>query len=219
MIDSIKKYLSHNFHNPNYFWLMVVSILIVLVPPFLEMIDYGNVILNLLFGVLMFIGAIYNTTHFKELIFCCIIGLTGFTLFVLNEYIGLGWEVASMLLNLFFFLYLFVKLMFFLLKEEEVDRNTIFACISGFFLLGISGSLLLNLIHILIPDAFILPEYPNFYDFIYFSFITLTSVGFGDIVPSASPAKSLTLLLGIVGQLYTTFLVAIIVGKYLANHS
>lgn len=66
-------------------------------------------------------------------------------------------------------------------------------------------------------DAFNLPEDPTFYDFIYFSFVTLTTVGFGDITPSSGPSKSLTIMLGIIGQLYTTFLVAIIVGKYLAT--
>ena len=53
------------------------------------------------------------------------------------------------------------------------------------------------------------------YQLTYFSFTTLTSLGFGDVLPLTPPAQSLALLIGITGQLYLTILVAMLVGKYL----
>jgi hypothetical protein len=45
----------------------------------------------------------------------------------------------------------------------------------------------------------------------------MTTLGYGDILPVSSLAKSVTLLLSISGQLYLTILVATLVGKLLSN--
>ncbi|MEL6393410.1 MAG: potassium channel family protein, partial [Bacteroidota bacterium] len=56
-------------------------------------------------------------------------------------------------------------------------------------------------------------------DLIYYSFITLTTVGYGDIVPTNQIIKSVSIIIAITGQIYLTFVVAIIIGKYLASNS
>ena len=45
-------------------------------------------------------------------------------------------------------------------------------------------------------------------DWIYFSFVTLTTVGYGDITPVALGARSLTMLEALVGQLYPAVIIA-----------
>lgn len=75
------------------------------------------------------------------------------------------------------------------------------------------------LIELNFPDSFILPENWEYYDFIYFSYVTLTTVGFGDITPVHPFAKSFTILISIAGQLYLTILIAIVIGKYLASET
>jgi len=57
----------------------------------------------------------------------------------------------------------------------------------------------------------------DFHDFIYFSFVTMTTLGYGDIIPVSSLAKSITILVSISGQLYLAILVAMLVGKLLSN--
>lgn len=216
MFISIYKHLRHNFHHPNYLVLMLSLILVVIIPPFLELFPRGELILYLLFIGTILLGILYTATSAKELIACFVVGFSGFALFVFNHNDHVSLVLISAILNFSFFTYLFVKIIRFLLHEKEVDSNTIFACISGFFILGLAAAILFSLINSITENAFNFPENPVFYDFIYFSFITLTSVGFGDISPSSSTAKSMTIMLGVIGQLYTTFLVAIIVGKYLA---
>ena len=49
------------------------------------------------------------------------------------------------------------------------------------------------------------------------SFVSLTTLGYGDIVPITDAAKSLAVFLGIVGQMYITIIVGIMVGKYVKN--
>ncbi len=84
-------------------------------------------------------------------------------------------------------------------------------------ILGIIAAPFFFLIEQNLPNSFNLPENTEFYDFIYFSYVTLTTVGFGDIAPVHHIAKSFSILVGIFGQLYLTILVAIIIGKYIAH--
>jgi hypothetical protein len=51
----------------------------------------------------------------------------------------------------------------------------------------------------------------------YFSFITLLTVGYGDIVPVSNVARKATILLGLVGHFYDVFVISVIVGKYLGG--
>ncbi|MEL6276538.1 MAG: potassium channel family protein, partial [Bacteroidota bacterium] len=104
-----------------------------------------------------------------------------------------------------------------ILSAEEVDANTVFACISGYLILGLSAAPLFLIIHRIFDGAFSTAANQEFFEFMYFSFITLTAIGYGDITPIHPIAKSLTLLIGIIGQLYLTFVVAIIIGKYLSH--
>ena len=49
--------------------------------------------------------------------------------------------------------------------------------------------------------------------FTYFSFVTLTTLGYGDITPLTRPAKNLVVLEAIFGQLYLAVLIARLVGQ------
>ena len=55
------------------------------------------------------------------------------------------------------------------------------------------------------------------HDYLYFSFVTMTTLGYGDVTPVSSTAKSTTIIIAIAGQLYLTILVAMLVGKFLSK--
>jgi hypothetical protein len=54
-------------------------------------------------------------------------------------------------------------------------------------------------------------------EFTYYSFVTLTTLGFGDITPVAPVARTLSYLEAVLGQMYLTVLVAALVGMHIAN--
>ena len=64
------------------------------------------------------------------------------------------------------------------------------------------------------PGAVGVPAGPGGYKFYYFSFINLTTVGFGDIAPISAQAQAITVLLRILGQFYMAIGVAVFIGKY-----
>ena len=102
---------------------------------------------------------------------------------------------------------------------KKVNANSLFACISGYILLGIVASFLFTLLNLFTENTAFNIASENFYDLLYFSFTTITSVGYGDIVPVSQLAKSVTILVSVLGQIYLTFLVAIIIGKYLVTET
>ena len=217
MFSTLKRYLFYHFHNPNYFFFLIILILIIVIPPFTEEIHSGIIIVELLFGLVIIMGALYASSNAKEFLFGLLWGGTGFTIFLLNYREDASLGLINAVFIFVFFQFILWKIVTYILKNTVVNANIIFACISGYLVLGIGSAPLFLIVQGLIPDAFNLSAERSFYEFTYFSFITLTSIGYGDITPNHPIAKSLTLLIGIAGQLYLTFLVAIIIGKYLVN--
>jgi hypothetical protein len=99
------------------------------------------------------------------------------------------------------------------LRGGTVDLNRVFGAVCVYLLLGISWSILFELLEELPgPDAFRGLD-GSAHSYVYFSFVTLTTLGFGDIVPLSPAARTLVYLEAAVGQLYLTILVAALVGR------
>lgn len=102
--------------------------------------------------------------------------------------------------------------------SPKVNENIILAAIIIYLLMGILAGNLAFLLYDLYPTAFIFPERivePMFTDFLYFSFITMATVGYGDITPAIPQTETFSYLLAVTGQLYVAIIVALLVGKYL----
>jgi len=125
-----------------------------------------------------------------------------------------------------FFFFITVFLVRRVARSKEVTGTIIINAINGYLLIGIFGAVLLAMVDTL--QKFILHTdivtinfkggtAEGFHDFLYFSFVTLTTLGYGDITPVSSIAKSITVVIAMTGQLYLTILVAMLVGKYLGR--
>jgi len=102
-----------------------------------------------------------------------------------------------------------------LLKIKEINLQFILGPILGFLYLGIIGGVLFEFVHFLDANSFQLIKGFSGYSFYYFSFISITSVGYGDITPLTAPAQSLTLVMNIIGQFYLVIVIGVFVGKYI----
>lgn len=100
-------------------------------------------------------------------------------------------------------------------KIKEVNLQFILMPILGFLFLGLIGGILFEAIDISDPNSFRQVADFSSYSFYYFSFISITTVGYGDITPLTAPAQSLTLVLNIIGQFYLAIIIAVFVGKYI----
>lgn len=106
-----------------------------------------------------------------------------------------------------------------ILRTPQVTMDTVRGGICVYLLLGYFWAVLYSMVETIDADAFsssLLVD-NSATRMIYYSFVTLTTLGFGDIVPISPMASMLTILEALVGQLYPTIFIALLVGSYLAN--
>jgi hypothetical protein len=103
------------------------------------------------------------------------------------------------------------------LRAGEVTLDSIFASIVVYQLIGMSFSSIFTLTMLVDPRGLQLPGNappPEFnivqIDMIYFSFVTLATLGYGDIVPVSSFARSIAVTEALVGQFYVAVVVALL---------
>jgi hypothetical protein len=99
-------------------------------------------------------------------------------------------------------------------SRKIITADAIKGGIFVYILLGLLWFDLYKLISLLIPNA--LSSNEDF-DLLHFSFITLTTVGYGDILPISKFAKILANIEGIIGVLYPTIFIARLIGLYEQN--
>jgi len=101
--------------------------------------------------------------------------------------------------------------------NKNVTIAVIIQAISGYLLIGIIGSLLSGILLVFDPDAITnTAGNDRFSAIIYYTFITLTTIGYGEIIPVTVTARSISIFIGVSGQIYLTVIIAMIVGKYLS---
>ena len=120
-----------------------------------------------------------------------------------------------------FFFLLLIHILKTLFHTKEIDLNIVFGALSGYIIIGLIGCFMMLALNTIYPDAY---QYASndsltYYDYIYFSFVNLTTLGFGDILPKKDVAKGLTVIHTLVGQLYISVIVAMMVGKYVSTPS
>ncbi len=102
---------------------------------------------------------------------------------------------------------------------RTVTADTVLGGISIYLMIGYLWAFLYGIVTTLNGDAFsqkLLIE-DSYLRVFHFSFTTLTTLGYGDIVPISNVALVLTNLQAITGQMYSTVLIAILVGGYLSR--
>jgi voltage-gated potassium channel len=129
-------------------------------------------------------------------------------------------EITSILSTLFF-IYVIVLIITKVAESNNVGILELLESINVYLLLGIAGSILYRAVYAYQPAAFNFPGGlpPHDYSFIYFSFVTQTTLGYGDIAPVSSMARSLAIFFSVAGQLYLTMIIAMLVGKYIGKTS
>ncbi|MCI4442216.1 MAG: hypothetical protein JHC39_01815 [Lentimicrobium sp.] len=125
-------------------------------------------------------------------------------------------------LNFLFFIFLVISLIKQVSSTSTVTIKVIVDSITGYLLLGFAFSLIVAIISIKIPGAYntnfsaILERnmLEPMQDNIYYTFMTYTTTGYGDIAPTHAISKSLAVLISVSGQLYVAVIIAMLVGKY-----
>ncbi len=115
--------------------------------------------------------------------------------------------------------YITSLILLFIMRQTEITIEIIKAAMSAYFLIGLMWSFVYLAIEVLRPGSFQVASGTtlNHDQFIYFSFVTLTTVGYGDVTPISNGARSLAILEAVMGQFYLAVTVARLVSIHLAQ--
>jgi len=126
---------------------------------------------------------------------------------------------VTVVLEALFFALITVTLFSYLFRAEEITFDVIIASVCVYFMLGLIWAFVYKIVETLQPGSFQQSggQDLELFDYLYFSFVTLTTLGFGDITPVSEPAKAITFLEATIGQLYIAILVARLVGIHISQ--
>ncbi len=205
---------------------LLVSILSLFVlTPVAAMFRHGVLIMDIL-AVVVLVVASYALSERKQL-FLAALGLCGLAV-IATALLLLTQErwaaVFSHSCVVLLILYLCVTILIYVLGGARITLDKIFAAVCVYLLLGYAWTFAYALVDELQPGSFLVqnPISPNAYvgrvlEMRYFSFMTLTTVGYGDIVPRSATARTLATLEAVTGQLYLMVLVARLVGLHIVH--
>jgi voltage-gated potassium channel Kch len=131
-------------------------------------------------------------------------------------------QMLSALATLVFLLYTIVLILLFVFSTRIVTHHLIFGAIAVYMLIGLAWAIVYGILESQIPGSFSQAPaadalQPGFY--IYFSFVTITTLGYGDIIPLKPEARALVVGEALIGQIYMTVLIAWLVGLYVSRAS
>ncbi len=131
-------------------------------------------------------------------------------------------------LDIVFVGYVVVRIFGYLFSTERVTVNTIAASLCIYFLLAVLWAEVYSIMEILEPGSFVIAGSENGDErlelggratslTLYYSLVTLTTLGYGDIIPRTAAARMFAAMEAVTGQIYLTVLVARLVGMHIVH--
>jgi hypothetical protein len=189
---------------------------------------FALVLLDISFSLVLFMGILAisgrNTIAVGALAMVLVTQALTWTSRLFSSHILI---LAGIAMACIYLIYTAVILLIHVLKNRSVHSDTIFAALCVYLLIGYIWAFSYSFIDDIAPNTFqvnatLFPNqahghhiYSQLYYFIYFSFTTLTTLGFGDIIPAAPVTRVLASLESVAGQLYLVVLVSRLVGLHI----
>lgn len=189
--------------------------------------------------------SLYSTTHNVVYfsLYCCLLAsgvyiasvsrrrmIIAIILAVLNLAVGIPWQLTGgdilwLVIASYVALFLFQSLIILVLIDfifaiDVINRDVIYGACTIYIILGNVFTALYMIIHTLDPIAFTssIAETPlPWQRIVYFSYSTLTTLGYGDITPVSAWAQSVSSVEAMIGLLYIAVIIGRLVSVYKRN--
>lgn len=201
-------------------WLLAALLLMWIVSPFLENVETHHHFLSFLFIMLMLVAAWSVSPGVKARGIALILAIASAGLFWMGT-VGGHPELSSFSRGFLFVYYVFIiaMILWHIITAREININILCGAASAFILIGVAWAVSYWAISDINPNAFTPPDQSaipeiKFHHYLYFSLITLTSVGYGDITPVDHFAQMWATLEAVCGNFYLAVLVARLVSLY-----
>jgi len=128
-------------------------------------------------------------------------------------------------LSIYFIFYFFVtwNIIQQVWRAKKVTKNVIIGLISGYVSLGFLAFFLFMSIELITPNSFQIglinsneiQAKPD--NILYYAYITLLTIGYGEIIPTTAIAQKAAILVGLIGQFYMVIITAVVIEKYIRH--
>lgn len=202
-------------------WLLLALVVLLVVFPLLDRSLSGRLILGAL-NTSILIAAAFATSESRRARFIAV-GLA-------MPAVALDWltvvhrhseilDAALLIIMLLFYLFTISHLLAFILKPGSVTGNKLHGAVAAYILMGVMWAIVYTLIDAAFPGAFTFeydrsPTAFHWPSLLFFSVTTLTTTGYGDIVPTNGVAQSAVMIEQLAGTFYVAILIARLAGLY-----
>lgn len=226
-VNKISVWIPMRMSKYKYELLLAAQLLLSFITPLFSGTDFSRTIVDL-GTTLVFLAAIYVISSTKRHF------IIGMVLMVPSLILIWGMKIAhierleivTLAGSAIFFCYICALILIEIFRTKMVTVDIIAAGISVYLFFGNICGFLYAIIGHVDPNAFNIPETTAAYlggdpfglsSAMYFSFVTLTTLGYGDITPINNVARSLAFLEAAMGQIYLTVLIASLVGVHIST--
>ncbi len=209
-----------------YRYLLLSLVLILLAYPIVSEYEAGRFILDVFVSLLLLTSLMAAVKTRRSLRF----GLVLVVIIVIARWAETATGAPpliffSFITSTIFWSYVVVEILIdIFLYRKTVTADMIFGALSVYLLIGIVFSFVYVILETLVPGSFDGlafsvgdDNHREFHRFMYFSFVTITTLGYGDLLPILPAARAFAYMEAIVGQIYLTVLVARLVGMHIAQ--
>ena len=210
-----------------YEWLLAAQLILSFVSPLFSSTVYGRLIIDIAITFVFVAAIIAIATTRKHVVIGLVLMVPTLLLTWGNNYYFMtSLKLIALAGSALFFCYVAWLILADIFRAKMVTLDIIAAGISVYLFFGNICGFLYALIGEIDPGAFNIPETTASYlgdsmgelsSAMYFSFVTLTTLGYGDITPINEFARSLAFLEAATGQFYLTVLIASLVGIHISS--
>ena len=210
----------------NFFYLLIALLVLLLAIPLADDVNLASapLVRGMVFSVLLLVGiwSLRGGGRFFTVGMAFVVAGVALNVAAINLHSSFL-QFGSILSLIGFLLVAIVYTMKQIALSNEISTNRIVGAICVYLLLGVIWAMTYTVVELASPGSFagFSPMQEQGWDseWLYFSFVTMTTLGYGDILPISAIARGLAYFQAVVGQFYIAVLVAGLVSAYVARRS
>ena len=209
----------------NFFYLLIALLILLIVIPLADDLNLGNapLVRGLVFSGLLVVG-VWSLKGSRFFRLGMVFVIAGIVLNVLAINMHSPFFQYGSILSLLGFLVVAIS---FTLQQvaigTDITANRLVGAVCVYLLLGVIWAMAYTIVNLVSPGSFSgfapMTDLGMDSEWLYFSFVTMTTLGYGDILPVSATARGLAYMQAVVGQFYIAVLVAGLVGAYVSSRS
>jgi len=204
--------------------LLMAIVLWIVATPFIDSLPYGDLMGAALLTLVLLSAVLVVGANRRERVIAVVLVIPA----IVGKWVNHLWPDAMptaffLIAGMLFVAFVVVTLFHFILTAPQINSEVLCAAASNYLMIGILWTFAYLLLADLQPDSFVFPvglasqRLMDSFNALYFSFVTLSTLGFGDIVPVSKVARMLSIVEAMTGMFYVTFLIARLVALYSAE--